>query len=255
MRFGVRKADVVPSEGGNGRYLKYFQKGEKKLRFLEEVDEWTEFYDHYDDSMRRSYPCTRDRDTCPGCTSPSEKTRRASRRFLVNALDPKTGYVDLWKVPTSIMDDFERYAAKDEGTVTKRFYTVIQFKDREGKVKYSVDREETDRTPISEYSSQMGNHEEALQQAYEDVFGELDGEADKVMPKANIREEEVVEESVPFEDDDDQNEEDELIIDPDDLPDMDAGELKTLFRKAGLAVPRTSDASILRKRLLEAIDS
>ena len=269
MRFGIKKKDAPAYEGGSdGRYIKYFKKGEKKLRFLEETDEWTKFFDHFSQSKSRSFPCTGDRETCPGCTSENEKESRASCRFLVNALDVETGYVDLWKVPVSIMDDLERYEAKD-GSMTARAYTVIQFKS-EGKTKYSVDKEERISTPVSDYSDKMLDHEDALQAAYAECWGQDPADHESPVQEPTRRKEkkskpkkdegwktEVKEDDEPpFEkraeepDPVDAYTSDEMVIDESELYKMDSDELKSLFRQAGLRVPGTSDPDVLREKLL-----
>lgn len=271
MKFGIKKKDAPANEGGgSGRYIKYFKKGEKTLRFLEDTDEWTKFFDHFSQSKMRSYPCTGDRETCPGCTSENEKERSASCRFLVNALDPETGYVDLWKVPVSIIDDLERYEAKD-GTITARLYNVIQFKS-EGKVKYSVEKEERVATPVSDYADKMMDHEQALQEAYDEAWGQdpADHESPVQQPskrpkkaKKDVSEAKDMKEAMEAKGDDDEppfskraeesDPEDETVIDESELYQMDVDDLKNLFRQAGIPVPRTSDPAVLRERLMETL--
>ena len=268
MKFGTKRKDAEPRTGGsNGKYIKYFKKGEKTLRFLEEFDEWTEFYDHFSQSLRRSYPCTGQRDTCPGCTSDDERERSASFRWLVNALDPETGYVDLWKIPVSLQEDLERYEEKS-GTLTDRHYTVIQFKS-EGKVRYSIERDDKDNTPLSEYADKMLDHQEALQAAYNEAWGEDPADEESPVskpskrPKAKDEEDEEKpwnkEESARKEDDEppfegsDEEEEEVEELDEEAIYAMDANELKMVFRRNGIRVPRTSDEEVLREKLMEAL--
>src|SRR5690242_18836978 len=100
MKFGV-KASEAPKAGtskSGGKFINYFQKGDKTLRFLEEMNDWTIFYDHFNQAKRRSFPCTGDKKTCPGCTAENERDASASKRYLVNAVEPSTGYVNLWKI-------------------------------------------------------------------------------------------------------------------------------------------------------------
>ena len=94
MRFGVKKKDApaASSGGSGGSFIKYFRKGETTVRFLEPAtDEWTKYFEHYSASKQRTYPCTGERDTCPGCTSDDKREQQASCRFLVNLLDTETG--------------------------------------------------------------------------------------------------------------------------------------------------------------------
>lgn len=268
MKFGVKKKDApAGGDGGgsNGRYIKYFKKGEKTLRFLEPTDEWTKFYDHFSQGKSRSFPCTGDRETCPGCTSENPKEKQASCRFLVNALDPETGYVDLWKIPVSIIDDLERYEAKDN-SISDRLYTVIQFQS-EGKTKYSVDREERVQTPVSEYADKMLDHQQALQESYQEAWGEDPADAESPVqepskrPKAKKKDKPRLDDTKATqvaEDDDEppfesEDEAEEVTIDEEEIEKMDADELKHLFRQSGLRVPRTDDVEVLRNKLLSEL--
>lgn len=254
MKFGARRADAPARGSSSGKFIKYFQKGDKTLRFLEEMDDWTEFYDHYSQSLRRSYPCTGNRSTCPGCNSDDERERKASLRLLVNALDPETGYVDLWKVPISLEDPMERFVEKF-GTITDRHYTVTQYKDSKG-VSYGIDREEKDSTPVEDYADKMTDHQDALLEAYNEAWGEDAADEESPVQEPSPRKpkgsKDTEEDEPPFSKRAEEPE-DEDVIDEEDLYDMDAQQLKDLFKSSGLTVPRTSDPEVLRERLLEEL--
>lgn len=255
MRFGTRKADAPARSESSGTWIKYFKKGEKTVRFLEQMDDWTKYYEHFNQNKMRAYPCTGDRDMCPGCTSDNVKEQNASCRFLVNLLDIDTGYVDLWKVPVSIIEDLERYEDKDDGDITKRHYTVIQFQS-EGKTKYSVDKEERDSTPVSEYKDKFKDHEKALSDAYTEAWGQDPADEEspvqeptkrpKSTERVTAKEEEPEEGDPPFEDEGEE-------IDEASIQKLDAEELKNLFRRTGLRVPRTDDVEVLREKLVAQI--
>src|SRR5580765_1006110 len=98
MKFGIRAAESTSTTDGD--YIRYFKKGETRLRFLEEVGDWTEYWAHFNASKQRDYPCTGDRKTCPGCNSENEREAKASKRFLTNAVHE--GFVNLYKVPASL---------------------------------------------------------------------------------------------------------------------------------------------------------
>lgn len=263
MKFGTRAADAPPPSGGSGSFIKYFQQGETMVRFLEEMDDWTEYYEHFNKAKSRSFPCTRDRDTCPGCTAENERDRSASRRYLVNLLDSKTGYVDLWKVPTSIIEDLRRYEAKDD-TITVRFYTVIRYKTIENgqeRVKYSVDREEKDNSPLDQHTENFRDHEQALVEAYTEAWGDLDEAESPIQeakmpkvaakPKAEPKEDDKPPFEEPVAEEDDSDDDDEIT--EDELNQMSADQLKSLFKQAGLPVPRTTDEEALRTRLIQEL--
>ena len=282
MRFGVKKKDApaASSGGSGGSFIKYFRKGETTVRFLEPAtDEWTKYFEHYSASKQRTYPCTGERDTCPGCTSDDKREQQASCRFLVNLLDTETGYVDLWKIPVSIMDDIERYEEKANGDLTAHTYTIIQFQ-KEGKTRYSIDREERIKSPVSEYADKLKDHEQALQEAYEEAWGEDPADEESPVTKPSKRPKKAEAEGVdgwtpnegqerygkpPFKERAEESdpvesftstEDDEYegeMIDPSELDQMDADEIKTLFRRSGLRVPRTNDADVLRERLREEL--
>ena len=288
MKFGSKTTEkrTSTSSGGGGNFIKYFRKGETRVRFLQEMnpDEdkwggWTVFYDHFSPSASRSYPCTGDRQTCPGCTSSNPKESSASRRYLVNLLDQGTGYVDLWKVPTSLIDDLIRYAEKSGGTITDRDYTVVQYKGDDDKVKYSVDREEKDPIELSLYEDKFRDHEKALAEAFIEVWGELpedtEAEAPQVKPakKAAAKKpvqskedwdkiengpipsepaaEEATSEQAPLPAE--PEEEDETEISESELRKMEPDEIKKLFVQCGLEVPDSDDSNVLADLLMEAL--
>jgi hypothetical protein len=178
MQFGVKQGEAPvydPESGsGGGSYIKYFKENETRLRFLEPVHEWTEIWMHFSQSKSRDYPCTGNKSTCPGCNHENPKESRASKRYIVNALGVKTGYVDLWKIPQSIIDDFLRYEQMD-GSISLRDYTVLKFQ-KDGGTKYSVDKEDRDGLELVEYTKLMKDHQEALADAFREVWGGLPGE-------------------------------------------------------------------------------
>lgn len=181
MQFGVRKADAPEYDGestggASGSYIKYFKDKATTLRFLEPIDEWNETWMHFSAAKSRDYPCTGDRSSCPGCTSDNEREAKASKRYVVNALSPATGYVDLWKIPYSIIDDLMRQEEKF-GSIMDRDYVVIKNKSDAG-TNYSVDREDPDNLDIAPFQSKMKDKQEALADAFREVWGGLPGEED-----------------------------------------------------------------------------
>lgn len=257
LTFGTRKADAPPAPSTG--FIKYFRDGATRLVFLDEMDDWFEYYEHYSQEKSRSYPCTRDRDNCPGCTSPNEKERSASRRFLTNVLSPDSGYVDLWKIPTSLEGPLSRYSDKDGGTVRARIYEVFRGKNAQGKIEYSVDREEKFDLASVDYKSRMKSFEDALLDAYREAWDEdpdddespiQKASAPKAQPKVKKAKEEV-EDKPPFEEEEEHDEDMELT--EDQLNTMTTAQLKMLFRQAGLDAPDTDDAATLREALIEEL--
>ena len=288
MKFGTKVREAPKGTGGGKSFIKYPKDGDNRLRIMEEIDEWTEYWEHFDKPAQRSYPCSGDRATCKGCIEKdNDETGNvwgASKKYLVNALDPSTGYVNLWKLPASTKDDFDRYSDRDDG-ITKRDYTVIKYKGGDGKVKYSVDREERDNLDLAQYADRMQDHQEGLNQAWLEMFGadeqsqevpETKGEGTPVRgmhaekktswtPEeidARRREEEKlarVEKDVakdvpptePVQESDAEQETQELS--EDELRKMSAPQIKALFQQCGLEAPATDDTAELADKLIEAL--
>lgn len=83
MKFGQKKKDAP--DVGSGKYLRNWKKGETKVRFLDESDDWIAFREHYTRD-RKSFPCTEERDTCLGCQSPDEEVAKSSRKYAAQVL-------------------------------------------------------------------------------------------------------------------------------------------------------------------------
>lgn len=178
MQFGVKAGeepayDPETSSVG-GSYIKYFKDYSTTLRILEEINDWTSVWMHFSQGKNRDYPCTDDKPTCPGHNSENEREAKANKRYIVNALNVDTGYVDLYKIPYSIYEDFVRYSDKF-GTITDRDYTVYKSKDG-NKTSYSVDREDPVELDLSQYDGLKKDHQEALQEAFREVWGALPDE-------------------------------------------------------------------------------
>jgi len=150
-----------------------FRDGSTTVRFLEELsdEEWTTYWEHYDQGKKKFYPCP-GKDVCPGC----KEDLRAQKRYLVNALvvasdnsKVKAGYVNLYKVPASLIDKFMRRADRAGGTITDRDYEII----RTGSgldTEYDLETGDKSKIDISQYEEKMIDHEEALQAAWNAAF-------------------------------------------------------------------------------------
>ena len=189
MKFGGKKG-FVKNEAGGGedgeRWIKSFKEGESEVRFLEQMEEWTPYWEHYDQTLGSKgafFPCTGDRDTCPGCTSENERTRNASKKYLVNAeaLAPKadTAYVDLYKITGRLAEDVELKAARDDGDLFRRMYYVIRV-GNDKNTTWHADRDDV-REPFDpeSFRENMQDHEEALQQMWRRAFGDTDPTVDE----------------------------------------------------------------------------
>lgn len=173
MIFGTKKIDEKPMDDGD--YIKYFKEEETPLRFLEELSDWTSVWMHFSNSKNRDYACTDARDTCPGHNSPDDREKKAAKRYIVNALSPDTGFVNLWKIPFSLIEDLMRQEAKD-GTITARTYTVLKRKSSTGQTSYSLDWDDKDQMDLAPYREHMKDHQGALANGFREAWGGLPGE-------------------------------------------------------------------------------
>lgn len=188
--------------------------------------------------------------------------------------------MDLYKIPVSIKSDLDRYSDKD-GSITMRDYTVVQFRE-EGKVKYSVDREDKAPIDLSEKQKYMKDHQKMLNDAYNEVWGtpgeEAEEEPEQEAPKATVKkspeqkkaekkaaDKEAVEEwaddkgdppSEPAaeksEPQQDESEED-VELDEDELRNMDASQVRGFFKYTSTEAPDTDDVDKLVDALIEAL--
>ena len=174
MQFGVRNADAPKQAGGSSGNISWFGRNDTRVRFLEEIADWTKFQQHFSPSARSTYPCTGDQATCPGCLSDNEQESRTSTRYLVNAVAVDRGFVNLYPVPYSCMTSLERISDRDDGTIRARDITIVQTKDDNGIVKYIVEKEERSRIDFDDFESKLHNHQEALNAQFDRVWGAND---------------------------------------------------------------------------------
>lgn len=175
MKFGKKfdKENLVSDE--NIEFIRRFRDGATTVRFLQELDEWTEYYECYDQGARGGvgayFPS-------PGKNS-KYNNGRLSRRFLVNVL--VDGRVRLYKVPASMMDRIVRRSDKF-GTITDRDYEIT----RSGSginVEYDIETGERANIDLAPYRAQMFDHETMLLNSFREVFGHNPDEDDSEDPR------------------------------------------------------------------------
>jgi len=141
VRFGKRAGKIEQTQSNaTGDWPKNLRDGDTRVRFVTEIEDWIEYWEHFDDQAK-FFPCTEDRSSCPGCTSDSERTRKASKRYLAPVLDPRTGRVYALKLPMDLANRLSLRNDRNGGTITNRDYTLI----RSGKgldTEYDVEQEE-----------------------------------------------------------------------------------------------------------------
>lgn len=168
MVFGTRKADAP--ERGNGIYLRRFKKGETRVRFLYETDDWTEYWEHFTPD-KKSFPCTEDRTTCPGCTSDNENVAKASRKYATQVLMVKTNQVVPFVIPVSLADALGRRAERNEGKITTRDYAIMRSGDGFD-TEYDVDQEAAYPVDLDELRAKISVEiQDCFRESYNAVWG------------------------------------------------------------------------------------
>lgn len=283
MKFGTKRKDDTGSSSSGHRFIKTLKAGVTTILFLEEMDEWTAYFEHYDPALGErglSFPCTGNRSTCPGCTSDQERVRRASKRYLTNALVGQ--YVDLYKIPVSLIDRLAARADRDGGSIRVREYELT--KTGTGlEVDYDVERGEKTSLDVNDYADKLYDHQRALNDAFAEAFGtvpedESEAEAPQTKParKAPVRRAPVEDkepepvkpkaataaEIYPDDPPSEPQQEtaaaegesaDEVELSEDELRRMTPSQLKALFAQCGLDAPDTEDSDKLTDALIAAL--
>lgn len=168
MRFGQDPKEAAKDvrNSGGGQWFKYMKDGDTTYRLLQNPDDWVYWWEHF--AGQNSFPCTNERETCPGCTSENEKTAKANRKVSFNVLE-EGRYVNVYKVPPLLADKFKlRY--ERIGTLTDRDYTVTRYKSGADKVDYDVEANAPAEIDLSKF--ELKDIEQMLVQAYDEAWGD-----------------------------------------------------------------------------------
>lgn len=195
MRFGTKKSEAVIEEfdGTFKPYLRNFREGDNVVRFIEEVDDWIAFSEHYVGG--KSFPCTQERKTCPGCTSEDERVRKATRKYATNLKLVTNDKVLPFRIPMSLAKKLFNRAERN-GTITNRDYIVM----REGKgLETEYDLEQDDKRPenLSALREESHDIEDVLMTSYNEIWGEQAQMVEKAT-KEQVAQEAAQEEKPPF---------------------------------------------------------
>jgi len=156
----MESGDFIP-------YLRNFREGDNIVRFIEEIDDWIVFSEHY--AGGKSFPCTGDRKACPGCTSDDDGVSRASRKYATNLQLVANDKVIPFRVPMSLAKKLFNRAERN-GTITNRDYIVM----RSGKgleTEYDLEQDEKRPADITSLKAQAHNIEDILASSYEEIWG------------------------------------------------------------------------------------
>lgn len=176
MRFGKRSAEATETKSGGGDWIKHLKSGDTRVRFLQEEEDWVEYWEHYNPDGF-PFPCTNTKD-CPGCNAENERAKRATKRYAVNVL--RDGYVEVFKLPVTLRDRLKTRSQRN-GTLLDRDYTLVR--SGEGlNTEYDYDQHERDKQDLSAH--QIKDIEELLQSAFTEAHPEYDLGEKKDKPKA-----------------------------------------------------------------------
>lgn len=250
MKFGEKKKNAPDEPSGDGMYLRNFKDGEVVVRFLEPTDEWIVYREHYT-ADRKSFPCTGDRDSCPGCTSDDEQVARSSRKYATNLWLPKNDLVLPFRIPVSLAKRMVAREERSDDGITNRDYVVM----RSGKgldVEYDVEADDKYSVDLAPLLAQGKDIQEILEISYNEIWGEP-----KTSKLAQPKEEKPrrapkEKEEFPSETESSADEDENLEIDEEALYDMGLDELLVLADKAGLVVKTDSKKSEVIRALIAA---
>lgn len=197
MKFGRKHSEIPEGEelGEFIPYLRNFREGDTTVRFIEEIDEWIEFYEHYT-LEGKGFPCTGDRKSCPGCTSEVEKVAKASRKYATNLELVSNHAVLPFRIPASLSKKLFNRAERN-GTITNRDYVIM----REGKgldTEYDVEQDDKYEVNLRELLGKSHDLQAILLGSYEEIWGPVNSKPMKQGPVKAV--EEVQNEEPPFDD-------------------------------------------------------
>lgn len=173
MKFGKSSEEAKQESRGTGggqSFMKYMRDGDNVIQVVEEPDKWVWYWEHYNPGGN-AFPCTNERESCPGCTSDDEKMAKASRKIAFNALSEYDGkqYLNVWKVPKSVADKLETRFDR-LGTITDRPYMVTRFKKDNGFFDYDVEGLDKEKPEFN--AEHIVDPETMLAQAYDEAWGD-----------------------------------------------------------------------------------
>lgn len=178
MKFGDTYSDAVrtvSSGGGSGKWIRTLKEGETRMRFLSEFGDengWVIYYEHYNPAGT-AFPCTGNRDTCPGCTSDNERMSKASRKVAVNAVVGQ--YQDVYKLPITLVNRLKIKSDRN-GSITDRDYIITRIgKD----VNTEYDVESGNALPIDTSAYELMSIEKMLEEQFNENWPDFD--ADRIL--------------------------------------------------------------------------
>lgn len=185
MAFGQRVGSMktlkqtLQKGGGGNAWIKYIPKnGNLNVRFIQEPEEWVNYVEHYDMTLRKSYPCNGEA-SCPGCNSGERK----SYRYLANAVDIESDRAIPLQLPKDLAN---RLVVKYEkwGTLIDRDIELTRSGEGLDTV-YDLDAGVPSRMKIDKYTPL--DLLKVLDDAFRDVFGGGTDDDEDEKPKAAVK--------------------------------------------------------------------
>lgn len=243
MQFGKKWDEVVEESASGSDYIKYFKDDPTTFRIAQEPTEWIGYWEHYNPGGF-PFPCTGDRQTCPGCTSKNEKMKKASRKIVIQVIE--NGFVNAYKFPKTLADKLDNRAQRI-GTVRDRDYTVIKLKTKnsDGSTKVDYDLEGGDKEPYDFSDVEFKDVEAMLAAAYNESWGDSEktkatqskleeAEAQEALTEKVKAQEAAQEEKPPFEGESTPDK----VWTEDELLSMDFWKLLDVCKAEGQSVPQ-----------------
>lgn len=165
--FGAKRSERTES---SGMYLRNFKKGDTKVRFLQEPNEWHDYFEHFMDG--KSFPCM-EIPECPGCAHPNSNVSRRSRRYGTFLLLVENKRVLPFKIGARLSERLITRAERNGKTLKSRDYVII----RSGtglETDYDVDQDERYEVDTDELWKQRGEFEieQILTEQFKELFGD-----------------------------------------------------------------------------------
>lgn len=235
MKFGQRRGDAVEPEN-DGLFLRNFKKGETTVRFLQEPDDWTLYYEHFiqNGQTRQAFPCTQDTLSCPGCQSEVESIRRRSRKYATYVWIKSFNAVSAYKVAVSLANRLTTRAERNGGTLLNRDYVIIRTGDGM-ETEYDVDQDEkysVDTERLLKEAESKNSIETILADMYHKAWdGKDEDQPANVTSLDNKRESKKNEEQPPWEQPKAEPEQEQEVTEA-ELRKMSRAQLETLWQQA-----------------------
>ena len=258
MKFTSKRGDVSDAEV-SGNYLRNFKNGTTTIRFLQEMDEWDKYREHYT-LDGKSFPCIKGEGNCPGCNHENEKVSKSSRKYATNVYFVEPGLVLPVRIPITLAKRLETRAERNGNTLLTRDYVVIR-KGSGMDTDYDVDQDEKYAIDTAAKLKEGADIDAILEANFREQWGDPEdyarGEskssgftADEV--DAESRAKKAADDVPPTESSSQSASADDEEIDEEDLYKMSREQLEVVAMKVGVAFDGMTDTQLIRKIIVNA---